>query len=293
MDFLFFLGVNFVMSIIWFDTINRLSKQIEPLNRAGYLLNKNYPVERVFDHMAFSYRIGAPSMEFKITIKGKETIVRENHCMLMLPGDYCITEPLQPCNELYFVFEKPERLFFNIEPQRDEFGLFIPDSKSQFFEYEQLFRRLLTNPLTPALCTQLDCLACAMLGCTFYNGNTPVVQSPIEKIEGYINSHYSEDIDFVELSQRFGLSFTTFRRLWNSRHNQGPGATIIALRNRHAKEMLLNMQLSIGEVAALVGYQDTHYFARFFKRCNNLTPSEYREKFLTKKNINTQENNVL
>jgi two-component system response regulator YesN len=266
------------MSIIWFDTINRLSLKVEPLTRAGYLPNKNYPVERVFDHMAFSYRTGSPDMELKIQLRDKSTVVTKDHCMLMLPGEYSITEPLKPCDELYFVFENPERLFGDKKPQRDEFGLSFPSEESIFFKYLALFKELLTYPLTPANCTQLDCLAHAILGCTFYSENIQITQSPIEKIEGYINSHYSEDIDFTDLASRFGLSFTTFRRLWNSRHNQPPGATIIELRNRHAKELLLNKQLSIGEVATLVGYPDTRYFSRFFKRCNNLSPGEFRQQ---------------
>lgn len=277
------------MSIIWFDTVNRLSLTVEPLNRAGYLPNKNYPVERVFDHMAFSYRYCRNNeMEFKINLRGKSTVVTQNHCMLMLPGEYSLTEPLTPCDELYFVFDNPERLFGDKKPQRDEFNLFIPGKDAICLKYLALFKELLTYPLTPANCTQLDCLAQAILTCTFYNENVQVNQSPIEKIEGYINSHYSEDINFVELASRFGLSFTTFRRLWNSRHKLPPGATIIELRNRHAQELLLNLKLSIGEVASLVGYPDTRYFARFFKRCNNITPGEFRQlNILNKKSNNT------
>ena len=85
------------MSIIWFDTVPRLSSRIEPLTRAGFLPGKNYPVERVFDHMAFSYRTGAPDVEFKILWHGREKIIRQPHCMLMLPGEYSLTEPLKPC----------------------------------------------------------------------------------------------------------------------------------------------------------------------------------------------------
>lgn len=273
------------MSIIWFDTVPRLSHRIEPLNRAGYLPGKNNPVKRTFDHMAFSYRTGAPDLEFKIEWRGREKIITEPHCMLMLPGEYSVTTPLKPCNEFYFVFDHPERLFGGKAPHRGDFGLFFPPENSPFFTYESLFRQLLEYPLTPALCTQLDCLALAILGCTFYNEDAASPQTPIKMIEGYINNHYSEDIDFVKVAERFGLSFTTFRRLWNMRHDCPPGATVLALRNRHARELLLNMQLSIGEVAVLSGYPDTRYFSRFFRRYNGVTPGEFRRQM-----INEQKN---
>ena len=69
------------------------------------------------------------------------------------------------------------------------------------------------------------------------------------------------------------------------RHDCPPGATVLALRNRHARELLLNMQLSIGEVAVLSGYPDTRYFSRFFRRYNGVTPGEFRRQM-----INEQKN---
>ena len=268
------------MSIIWFDTVQRLSSRVEPLNRAGYLSGKNYPVRRTFDHLAFSYRTGAPDLKIRICWRGRETIVSKAHCMLMLPGEEFVTEPLAPCDELYFVFMHPERIFRGKEPNRGDFGLLYPTDNSPFFSYIELFRQLLEYPVTPTLCTQLDCLALAILGCTFYNEDASSLQSPIEQIEGYINNHYSEDLDFAELAERFGISFTTFRRLWKSRHPLPPGATVMEMRNRHAREFLLNQQLSIGEVAVLSGYPDIRYFSRFVRRYNGVTPGEFRRKMI-------------
>ena len=45
-----------------------------------------------------------------------------------------------------------------------------------------------------------------------------------------------------------------------------------------AKELLLNRNLKLYEVAAQLGYRDANYFARVFKRNFGMNPSEFREK---------------
>ena len=266
------------MAIIWFDTVKRLTLSMGPLTRAGYLEKKTTSVDRVFDHLSFSYRVGAPEMKLLVRFGGKERVLTKPHCMLFLPGDHSVTTPLMPCNEFYFVFQHSERFLGDIRPLRGEFGESYPEADSRLVTYVKLFLELFGGPVSPGICTQLDCLAMAMLGCTFYRGLSADRISPVEAIEGYINNHYTEEIDFEELAKQYGLSLSTFRRHWNLQKEETPGQMILRLRNHTALELLRNRQLSIGEVAELTGYPDIRYFSRFFRRMNNMTPSEYRKQ---------------
>ena len=72
------------MSIIYFDTMPRLSSRIEPLNRAGWLEYKDYSVDRRFDHLSFSYRVGAPEMEFQVEMNGRKKVLTQPHSTLSL-----------------------------------------------------------------------------------------------------------------------------------------------------------------------------------------------------------------
>ena len=44
-----------------------------------------------------------------------------------------------------------------------------------------------------------------------------------------------------------------------------------------AKELLQNTNDSINEIAEKVGYQDTRYFSKLFKKNIGIKPSEYRK----------------
>jgi AraC-like DNA-binding protein len=56
-----------------------------------------------------------------------------------------------------------------------------------------------------------------------------------------------------------------------------PGELIRERLIREASQLLLNTQLSIGEICFLLKFEDTSYFSRFFKRYTNLTPSQHRK----------------
>ncbi|MDF2586863.1 MAG: transcriptional regulator, AraC family [Anaerocolumna sp.] len=51
---------------------------------------------------------------------------------------------------------------------------------------------------------------------------------------------------------------------------------VIASRITYAKELLLDSDLSVGEISTLCGYQNEVHFMRQFKQLSTLTPTEYR-----------------
>ncbi len=53
-------------------------------------------------------------------------------------------------------------------------------------------------------------------------------------------------------------------------------AYISAIRLNKAIELLRDTEISINDIASIVGYASPNYFAKVFKKSQNLTPSEYR-----------------
>ena len=51
-------------------------------------------------------------------------------------------------------------------------------------------------------------------------------------------------------------------------------------RVKKAKELLEDTMVNIKDVSSRVGYRDSNYFAKVFKRMTGNTPSEYRLKVL-------------
>lgn len=78
-----------------------------------------------------------------------------------------------------------------------------------------------------------------------------------------------------EIAQQLNITPRTLRR-----HLAKTAATysdiLGEVRQQHAIEYIQNKQLSIGEIAYMLGYSDPNNFGRAFKKWTNLTPAEYR-----------------
>ena len=97
-------------------------------------------------------------------------------------------------------------------------------------------------------------------------------------ILNYIHQHYSEDITRTTLAEMVYLNPDYMARLFKKRTQTSVVNYITAYRMEKAKEFLQNQQISVGTVAARVGYGNYSYFSKLFKDVVGCTPNEYRKK---------------
>ena len=72
------------------------------------------------------------------------------------------------------------------------------------------------------------------------------------------------------------LSMSRFAHLFTQCVGTPPGAYRNRLRIERAKELLLFTDLPVGEVGALVGFEDGSYFTRLFTAAVGQAPTRYR-----------------
>ena len=91
-----------------------------------------------------------------------------------------------------------------------------------------------------------------------------------------VPSSFSRIISLEDLSTLAGVNKTTLISIFKEVYGTTPIRYINRIRLRKAKELLVNTDTSVSEIADLVGFQSIHYFSRFFKAKENCTPMEYR-----------------
>ena len=95
----------------------------------------------------------------------------------------------------------------------------------------------------------------------------------------YILQNLADPLLSVKTVATFaGMSETHLRRIFKTAVNTSPVRYITFLRLEKAKNMLLNSNYSIEEIAVSVGIPDPYYFSRLFKREIGVAPSQYRNK---------------
>ena len=93
----------------------------------------------------------------------------------------------------------------------------------------------------------------------------------------YISSAYNTKISVPELAKMENLSNSRYVSLFKSYTGISPLEYILRLRMRSACDLLHTTDMTVKQIASLVGYEDEHYFSRIFKKHIGKTPSQYRE----------------
>lgn len=100
----------------------------------------------------------------------------------------------------------------------------------------------------------------------------------VTEAKRYIDGHYMDDISVEGLADRFQISANHFNRMFRQTFDIPCKEYIINVRVDHAKEYLTSPALTVREVGGMVGYPDSNYFAKVFRKKTGMTPTEYRNQ---------------
>ena len=109
------------------------------------------------------------------------------------------------------------------------------------------------------------------------SGVSPRVQSTVERLFAYLDEHLNEDVRVEDVCGALSVSQTFLYRCCRSVMDCSPSQVITRYKLSHARTLLRNPDLSIGEVAAAIGY-NPYYFSSQFKKSFLLSPSAYRKE---------------
>jgi transcriptional regulator GlxA family with amidase domain len=99
------------------------------------------------------------------------------------------------------------------------------------------------------------------------------------KVQHWLQSHGSEEINVAELAERAGLEQRTFLRRFQKATGLRPTEYVQALRIGLARERLEFSRDTVERIAWNVGYKDPSAFRRVFQKVTGLSASAYRERF--------------
>lgn len=100
-----------------------------------------------------------------------------------------------------------------------------------------------------------------------------VIHAAVEEI----NAGIHRKINLAQIANKHFLSYVQFLRRFKLAVGMSPQDYIVELRMKKAQQMLGESDLSVKEIAAECGFANEYYFSNFFKKYNNLSPSEFRK----------------
>lgn len=98
----------------------------------------------------------------------------------------------------------------------------------------------------------------------------------------YMKAHINEKLTLDTLGKIANYSASSLNRCFQQEYAMSPINYLIRLRIEESIELMTTTNLSISEIAEMVGFIDTPYFIKTFKKNMGITPSKYKKKCASK-----------
>lgn len=102
---------------------------------------------------------------------------------------------------------------------------------------------------------------------------TPVVKQILSEVQ----KNYREDMNLKTLSYKYHMNASYLGQIFQKEVGCSFARYLSNTKNAIAKDLILNTNMRINDIAKEVGYPDTSYFYRKFKQCYGVSPASLRE----------------
>lgn len=101
-------------------------------------------------------------------------------------------------------------------------------------------------------------------------------QEVVRRAMVYLHEHYAEPLTRKDIAEHISLSPRHLDRCFCEQLGITPTTYLNRFRIRQAKRFLRSSALNISEIASAVGFSDSAYFSRVFRRETGMSPTDYR-----------------
>ena len=96
-------------------------------------------------------------------------------------------------------------------------------------------------------------------------------------VKEYVQKNYSKDLDLNSIAEKLGFSSSYLTKVFNKVENITPSKYIRSYRMGIAKQLLLEGDKTIAQVAECVGYNDPFHFSKSFKQTFGINPTQVKQ----------------
>ena len=99
-----------------------------------------------------------------------------------------------------------------------------------------------------------------------------------DAVKVYVCGHMMERLTISDIAEHFEMSPNYLSTVFKKRTGQGLSSYMTSAKIDKAMELMRQRRIKVREVAEMLGYENSYYFSKVFKKVTGLSPKEWRRK---------------
>ena len=237
---------------------------------------EHHPNDYVMEHSHNCYEC-----VFYLNGKGKITISNEVYnyqgptISIVSPGNKH-DEETEEFSQIYIVlFEVDDKTLF-----KPNFVLSLDEETKMFFI--EIFEKILQEEKTrtsyyfKVMNSYFDIFLSHCLRLINKSSTHKYNEELVKRVKSYIKENYKQNIDFKVIATSYGYSYDRFRHIFVDETGISLNQYLLNCRLYAAKQLLINTDLTVKEIAFECGFKSEVYFNIFFTKRMNISPLRFR-----------------
>ena len=96
-------------------------------------------------------------------------------------------------------------------------------------------------------------------------------------VRQYIDRHYKENLTLDILAEKVSINKFYMAHAFKREYGVSPINYLISCRIREGKQLLAETDLSLSQIATVLGFSSSSYFSQSFRNAEGISPTEYRK----------------
>lgn len=101
--------------------------------------------------------------------------------------------------------------------------------------------------------------------------------SPCASVRHYIDAHYKEPLSLDLLAEEAHVNKFYLAHIFKEEYGMAPIQYMISRRIEESRYLLQETDMSISQIAQILGFSSANYFSQSFRRSEGISPMEYRK----------------
>ena len=145
-----------------------------------------------------------------------------------------------------------------------------------FFEFKDMLASMTKVATVEDFTTDSYLSSCIYMLLSQFSKRVFIPKNPLRKVLTYMQNHNINTITNSDCAKMCGLSEYHFIRTFKKTTGLTPHQYMVKITVSKAVELMADTNLNVSEIARMLGFEDSLYFSRFFKKETGYSPKNFK-----------------